>query len=176
MYTTVFGGRATDDFGRAAAKQRPVKNLRAPSDLGRALLFLPARTAREATLESVLQIHKTSSCPETYSSPSSSPWLDVGAPPSMDGTPAGGAAFGAADFARPPEERLLAARPPPVLAALAAGFLAAGFFAAFRAGFLPADFLAAFLAVFLAVFPAAFFTVFVFFAGPFFALFLAAIP
>jgi hypothetical protein len=89
-----------------------------------------------------------------YSSPSSRPWLDVGAPPSIEGTPAGGAAFGAA-FARPPDERFAAA-------------LRGALLAAFFAGFLPA----LRLADFLAVFPA-FFVVFVFFAD-FFA-FLAAI-
>src|SRR5271155_1428926 len=81
---------------------------------------------------------------KNYSSPSSSPWLDVGAPPSIDGTPAGGAAFGAAAacFARPPlVGRLAAALPGPVLAPPLAARLA-GFLAAFRAGFLPAAFLA----------------------------------
>ncbi|MGH7329626.1 MAG: hypothetical protein ACREJX_14870, partial [Polyangiaceae bacterium] len=102
-----------------------------------------------------------------YSSPSSSPWLEVGAPPSIDGTPAGGEALGPEAFPRPPDERL------------AAAFLA-GFFALF----LPLDrrwpaFALAFLAerlafFFLAVLPADFFVVFVFFA-PFFAVFFAAI-
>jgi hypothetical protein len=90
-----------------------------------------------------------------YSSPSSRPWLDVGAPPNIEGTPAGGAAFGAA-FARPPEERFAAA-------------LRGALLAAFFAGFLPA----LRFADFLAVLPA-FFVVLVFFAG-FLALFLAAI-
>src|SRR5271166_3032380 len=69
---------------------------------------------------------------KVYSSPSR-PWLEVGAPPSMDGTPAGGAALGAA---------LGAAAGFAVVrgAAFFTGFLAAarfaGFFAALRfAGF-----------------------------------------
>lgn len=73
---------------------------------------------------------------------------------SIEGTPAGGAAFGAA-FARPPDERFAAA-------------LRGAFFAAFFAGFFALR-----LADFLAVLPA-FFVVFVFFAG-FLALFFAAI-
>jgi hypothetical protein len=79
----------------------------------------------------------------------------VGAPPNIEGTPAGGAAFGAA-LGRPPLERFAAA-------------LRGALLAAFFAGFLPA----LRFAVFLAVLPA-FFVVFVFFAG-FLALFLAAI-
>src|SRR5580658_4734214 len=106
--------------------------------------------------------------PKFYSSPSSSPWLDVGAPPSIDGTPAGGAAFvafgEAACFALPPAAGFFAAAlPGPVFAAFA-GF--AGFLAAFRAGL-------AFFA-FFAVFPAAFFVVLVFLA-PFFAVFFPTI-
>jgi hypothetical protein len=94
-------------------------------------------------------------CKKDYSSPSSSPWLDVGAPPSMDGTPAGGAAFGA-PFGD------------------AAGVLAADRGAAFFTGFLAAARLAGFFAAFrfagfFAVL-AAFFVVFVFLA-PFLAFF-----
>jgi hypothetical protein len=95
-----------------------------------------------------------------YSSPSSSPWLDVGAPPSIDGTPAGGAAFAAAFGA-------------------AAGVFAADRGAAFFAGFLAAARLAGFFAAlrfagFFAVF-AAFFVVFVFLLPPFLAPFFAGI-
>src|SRR6185369_9306857 len=67
-----------------------------------------------------------------YSSPSSSPVLDVGAPPNIDGTPAGGAALLAA-LPRP-DERFAADRP------AFAAFLAAGFLAGFLA---PPAFLAA---------------------------------
>jgi hypothetical protein len=94
--------------------------------------------------------------------------VDVGAPPNIDGTPAGGAAaFGPDDFAAVrPAERFAADRP--VFAALGAAFLA-GFFAAFLAGpDLAARFFPPF---FLAVLPAAFFVDFVFFAD----FFLAAI-
>ena len=96
-----------------------------------------------------------------YSSPSSSPWLDVGAPPRIDGTPAGGAAFGAAFVA-------------------AAGVLAADRGAAFFTGLLAAARFTGFFAAlrfagFFAVF-AAFFVVFVFLAPflAFFAPFFAA--
>jgi hypothetical protein len=89
-------------------------------------------------------------------------------PPSIEGTPAGGAFF----------TGFLAAEAP--LLAAGAAFLA-GFLAAFLAGFLE-DFLAEerFFALFFAVLPAAFLVVFVFFAAgffaaDFFALFLAAI-
>src|ERR1700733_14068027 len=104
-----------------------------------------------------------------YSSPSSSPWLDVGAPPSIDGTPAGGAGFGAGVEAFRP--------PPPPPARFGADrpelFFAAGFGAAFLAGFLEAFFLAALrFAGLRAVLPAAFLVVLVFFFAPF----LAAIP
>jgi hypothetical protein len=102
-----------------------------------------------------------------YSSPSSSPALDVGAPPNIDGTPAGGAALDA--LPRAPDARFAADRPG--FAALGAAFLA-GFLEPFLA---PPAFLAAerFLPplFFLAVLPADFFAVFVFFA----AFFLAAI-
>ena len=99
-----------------------------------------------------------------YSSPSSAPWLDVGAPPSIDGTPAGGADFGAALDA-------------------AAGVFPADRGAAFFTGFLAAARLAGFFAAafrfagFLAVL-AAFFVVFVFLPAlflAFFAPFFAAI-
>ena len=105
---------------------------------------------------------KTQSKSRSYSSPSSGPWLDVGAPPSIDGTPAGGADFGAALCA-------------------AAGVFAADRGAAFFTGFLAAARLAGFfagfrLAGFFAVLPA-FFVVFVFFPPflAFFAPFFAAI-
>src|SRR5262249_15908912 len=99
------------------------------------------------------------------SSPSSSPWLDVGAPPSIDGTPAGGAGFGAAvaGFRPPPPPRFAADRPEL--------FFAARLWAAFRAGFLAALRLPPF---FLAVLPAAFLVVFVVFFAAFFLF--AAIP
>ena len=101
---------------------------------------------------------------EGYSSPSSWPAPDVGAPPNIDGTPAGGEAFAFApeDLARPADgARLAAARP---------GAFLAGFFAAF---FLapPAYFAALRFGAFFAVLPAAFLVVLVFFA----AFFLAAI-
>ena len=97
-----------------------------------------------------------------YSSPSSTPWLDVGAPPSMDGTPAGGAALGA------PLDAAAGVFPADRGAALFTGFLAAarlaGFFAAFRfAGFFAV--LAAFFVVFVFLPPAAFLAFF----APFFA-------
>src|SRR6202000_1127446 len=105
-----------------------------------------------------------------YSSPSSSPALDVGAPPNIDGTPAGGAALPRA-FAPPPDDFFAADRP--VFAAVGwAAFLAgfADFFApAFLAGFLAAARFFAPPAFFLeAVLPAAFLVVFVFFAAAFF--------
>ena len=82
-----------------------------------------------------------------YSSPSSNPWLEAGAPPNIEGTPAGGAAgFGAAfgfeaAFLRPAD---------------------AGRFLADLAGALCP------FAFFLAVLPADFFVVLVFFLPPFF--------
>jgi hypothetical protein len=97
----------------------------------------------------------------SYSSPSSSPWLEVGAPPSIEGTPAGGAAFDAALGA---EGLFAVERGAAFFAGLLAAARLAGFFAAFR--------FAGFLAVF-----AAFFGVFVFFPVffAFFAPFFAAI-
>jgi hypothetical protein len=96
-----------------------------------------------------------------YSSPSSTPWLDVGAPPSIDGTPAGGAALGA------PLDDAAGVFPADRGAALFTGFLAAarlaGFFAAFRfAGFFAV--LAAFFVVFVFLPPA-----FLAFLAPFLA-------
>jgi hypothetical protein len=88
----------------------------------------------------------------------------------MDGTPAGGAAFGAAFD--PPDGRLPEERPETGLAALGAAFLAGfleAFFAPVLAAFLAEERLALF---FFAVFGAAFLVVFVAF---FFAAFLAAI-
>jgi hypothetical protein len=79
--------------------------------------------------------------------------LEVGAPPSIEGTPAGGAAFVAGFF-------------------FATGRLVAALPVAFLAGFFAAFFFADRLAFFFAVFGADFFAVFVFFA----AFFLAAIP
>jgi hypothetical protein len=85
--------------------------------------------------------------------------LEVGAPPSIDGTPAGGAAFGAAAFfgPPPPDGRLPADRPGAfegfLAVALLAGFFEAFFFAgffAFAAFFGAAFFFAAFFAPFLA--------------------------
>jgi hypothetical protein len=97
-----------------------------------------------------------------HSSPSSRPWLDVGAPPRIDGTPAGGAAFGAAFVAA--AGVLAADRGAAFFTGLLAAARLAGRFAAFR--------FAGFFAVF-----AAFFVVLVFFP-PFFAFlapFFAAI-
>ena len=113
---------------------------------------------------------KTIRSQRDYSSPSSSPALDVGAPPNIDGTPAGGAALLRA-FLLAAGARFAADRP--VFAALGAALLA-GFLAAFlappafleAARFLPPAFF------FVAVLPAAFLVVFVFFAP---AFFLAAI-
>ncbi len=103
---------------------------------------------------------------EGYSSLSSPrPWLEVEAPPNMDGTPAGGEAFAPEDLPRAPEERL----PDERFAAFGAALLAA-----FLAAFFAPPFLPPFLALLrFAVFPAAFFVVLVFFA-PFLAPFLAA--
>src|SRR5271165_2919105 len=109
------------------------------------------------TLPAILYERSPATVRKDYSSPSSSPWLDVGAPPSMDGTPAGGAAFGA------PLDDAMGVLAADRGAAFFTGFLAAarlaGFFAAFR--------FAGFFAVL-----AAFFVVLVF-LPPFFA-FLAA--
>jgi hypothetical protein len=98
----------------------------------------------------------------TYSSPSSRPWLDVGAPPKIDGTPAGGAAFGAALGAA--AGVLAADRGAAFFTGLLAAARLAGLFAAFR--------LAGFFAVFAA------FLVVLVFLPPFFAFlapFFAAI-
>lgn len=90
---------------------------------------------------------------ESYSSPSSGPWLDVGAPPSIDGTPAGGAAFAAAFGAAAgvfPADRGAAFFAGRLAAARLAGFFAAfrfaGFFALFAAFFVVLVFLAPFFA------------------------------
>src|SRR4051794_3933642 len=113
---------------------------------------------------------------QAYSSPSSRPWLDVGAPPSIDGTPAGGAAFVPEDLPRPLLERLAADLPGPVLPAFGAARLAL-FLADFFAPAFLATFFAAlrFGAAFFAVLAAGFFAVLVFFAVVFFAAFFAAI-
>jgi hypothetical protein len=98
-----------------------------------------------------------------YSSPSSAPWLDVGAPPSIDGTPAGGADFGAA------LDAAAGVFPADRGAAFFTGFLAAARLAGFFAGFRFAGFFAVL---------AAFFVVFVFLPAlflAFFAPFFAAI-
>jgi hypothetical protein len=91
-----------------------------------------------------------------YSSPSSAPWLDVGAPPSIDGTPAGGVAFAAA------LDAAAGGFPADRGAAFFTGLLAAARLAGFFAGFRFAGFFAVF---------AAFFVVFVFFPALFFAFF-----
>ncbi|MBF5066269.1 hypothetical protein G6O45_23840, partial [Salmonella enterica subsp. enterica serovar Istanbul] len=88
-----------------------------------------------------------------------------GAPPNIDGTPAGGAALAPRLAPRLPDDFFAADRP--VFAALGAARLAGAFLAAFFAVrfFAPA--------FFFAVLPAAFFVVFVVFFAPDF--FLAAI-
>src|SRR5580704_18508150 len=105
-----------------------------------------------------LRMQASQTTKKVYSSPSSRPWLDVGAPPSIDGTPAGGAALGAAFGA-------------------AAG-LAVDRGAAFFTGFLAAARFAGFFAVlrfagFFAVFEA--FLVVLVFLPPRLAFFFAAI-
>jgi hypothetical protein len=89
---------------------------------------------------------------------SSSPWLDVGAPPNIEGTPAGGAAFDAFGA----EGLLPVERGAAFFAGLLAAARLAGFFAAFR--------FAGFFAVFAAFFGVlVFFPVFFAFFAPFFA-------
>ena len=104
-----------------------------------------------------------------YSSPESSPALDVGAPPNIDGTPAGGADLPRA-FAPPLAGFFAADRP--VFAAVGGAAFLAGFADFFAPAFLAGFFAAArfFVAVFFlaAVLPAAFLVVFVFFAAAFF--------
>src|SRR5262249_29627602 len=112
----------------------------------RACLRLAQRSRCEPNKGDIAHAHARAT-PEDYSSPSSIPALDAGAPPSIDGTPAGGAA-------------LALPRPPPAFFAV---FLAA-FFAGFLATFLaPPAFLAA-----------GFFAAFFFFAAAFFGAFFFA--